>query len=103
MNLFLDAGDMKEYLYSSETEDLLGIIRKRFIFPNGYGASVIAFAKDIGAKENLWEVAVLCFSEDSNAYHITYHTPITDDVLSNLTESEVADVLHEIFELEPIV
>ena len=70
-----------------------------FSFPNGYGASVIN--DGYGRREGLLELAVL--NADG---HITYCTPITDDVsialltsgrvLGCLTPDDVARVLDQI-------
>ena len=67
-----------------------------FNFPNGYGASVVRFSVggfggSYGAESGLWELAVL-----DSAGHLTYETPITDDVLGYLSDAEVADTLDKI-------
>lgn len=64
-----------------------------FSFPNGYGASVVN--DGYGARAGLYELAVL----DADG-HLTYETPITDDVLGYLTEAEVADALTAIAALK---
>jgi hypothetical protein len=60
-------------------------------FPNGYGASIVQGEHTYGGKDGLYELAV--FGEDG---HITYDTPITDDVLGYLTEQDVEDTLNKI-------
>jgi hypothetical protein len=68
-----------------------------FKFPNGYGASVVRFsimgglAGSYGADRGLWELAVL--DDDEN---LTYETPITDDVLGYLSDSDVVETLDKI-------
>lgn len=62
----------------------------KFEFANGYGASVIQSGMSYGSDQGLWELAVL--KGDS----ITYDTPLTDDVLGYLSESDVADTLNAI-------
>ena len=60
-------------------------------FPNGYGASIVQGEHTYGGKDGLYELAV--FGEDG---HISYDTPITDDVLGYLTEQDVEDTLNKI-------
>jgi hypothetical protein len=70
-----------------------GIIHK-YKFPNGYGASVVKHEYSYGGTDGLWELAVLD-SEDE----ITYHTPITQDVIGHLSWDNVEKYLQEIKEL----
>jgi hypothetical protein len=63
-------------------------------FPNGYGASIVQGEYTYGGKDGLYELAV--FGKDG---HITYDTPITDDVLGYLTEQDVEDTLNKIKDL----
>ena len=65
----------------------------KFRFPNGYGASVIN--DGYGARAGLYELAVLGPDD-----HLTYDTPVTDDVLGHLTEADVADALDRIAALK---
>jgi len=62
---------------------------KRYMFSNGYGASVVCHSFSYGGREGLFELAVL----DKNG-ELTYDTPITSDVIGHLTQEEV-DVLLE--------
>jgi hypothetical protein len=69
-------------------------------FPNGYGISVIRFK--IGSfgygsytnNEDEWEIAVLY--GDENEFDLTYNTPITNDVIGHLSESEVTEIMLKI-------
>ena len=63
-------------------------------FPNGYGASIVQGEHTYGGKDGLYELAV--FGEDG---HITYDTPITDDVIGYLTEQDVEHTLNKIKDL----
>ena len=63
---------------------------------NGYGASVICNPTSYGNAMGLFEVAVL--DKDGE---LCYDTPITDDVKGYLTFREVADILVDIYKLEP--
>jgi hypothetical protein len=64
-------------------------------FPNGYGASVVQGEHTYGGKDGLYEIAV--FGKDG---HISYSTPITDDVLGYLSEEEVEKTLIDIKNLD---
>lgn len=87
-------------------------------FPNGYGASIVRFTQftdglgfrdwitgnpgSYGGNQGLWEVAVITFrSEGWEDFKIVYDTPITDDVLGHLTESDVLQVCAAIQALPP--
>ena len=63
-------------------------------FSNGYGASVVRGSHTYGSNRGLYELAV--FGLDG---HISYDTPITDDVLGYLTESDVSKTLEKISKL----
>ena len=73
-------------------------IKYIFIFDNGYGASVIKCSNSYGGLKDLWELAVLK-RNDNGEYYIDYDTPITNDVLSYLSDSEVNNYLSQIKEL----
>jgi hypothetical protein len=64
-------------------------------FSNGYGASIVKGEHTYGGKDGLYELAV--FGKDG---HITYDTPITDDVLGYLSEESVEKILSDIKNLE---
>lgn len=74
-------------------------------FPNGYGASIVRFYIPIsspfgkvgsyGVNEDLWELAVLKGNK-KDGWQLTYDTPITNDVIGHLSESEVGDYLKQI-------
>jgi hypothetical protein len=63
-------------------------------FTNGYGASIVQGPHTYGGPDGLYELAV--FGKDG---HITYETPITNDVIGYLSEIEVSNVLKDIKEL----
>lgn len=63
-------------------------------FPNGYGASVAKFSTSEGHALDLWELAVITWGDDGD--HLNYSTPITDDVIGNLTGAMVCDILGKI-------
>lgn len=63
-------------------------------FPNGYGASVIIGPYTYGGNKGLYELAVLKGSEAKCA--LCYDTPITSDVIGNLTPADVTELLKKI-------
>ncbi len=63
-------------------------------FSNGYGASVVKGLRTYGSDRGLYELAV--FGLDG---HISYSTPITNDVLGYLTEEDVSKTLLKISKL----
>jgi hypothetical protein len=68
----------------------LGYYRRlRFVFPNGYGASVIRTAGSYGVEQGLWEIATVW---DGTLY---------GDPIGYLTPKEVHEELTKIFNLQP--
>lgn len=76
-------------------------INHKFVFPNGYGASVIKHIGSYGWENDLFELAVLIKVTDDN-YVLCYSTEITDDVIGNLTNEEVLELLERIKNLEGV-
>lgn len=79
----------------------LGGIQYIFRFANDYGASVIKLP-DIHTGScvgRLWELAVIEFGDLFHGYILSYDTPIADDVVQNLTDTEVRELLGKIKEL----
>lgn len=68
----------------------------QYVFPNGYGASVVKHWGSYGGSQGLWELAVMQDNE------ICYSTPITNDVLGHLTPEEVTSTLEKIYKLEGV-
>jgi len=69
----------------------MGGVHRRYKFDNGYHASVVKFSMSYGGSQDLWELAVT----DENGC-LDYTTPITDDVIGYLSDSELDDVLDRI-------
>ena len=69
-------------------------IQRIYKFENGYGASVVMHNGSYGGKKGLWELAVL-----DEAGELCYHTPITQDVIGHLNDTELQKILEEIKEL----
>jgi hypothetical protein len=66
-------------------------VQARITFENGYGASIVKTPYSYGGNKGLYELAI--FGKDG---HITYDTPITNDVMGYLKEDEVTDILKQI-------
>ncbi len=73
-------------------------LQRLYFFPNGYGASVVQHSGSYGGPEGMWELAVLA-GESQASYSLTYDTPITDDVLGWLSDSDVNGLLSQIADL----
>lgn len=66
------------------------LVQYKVTFPNGYTGSVVQGRYTYGGPQGLWELAVVRDGQ------VVYDTPITDDVLGWLTESQVIEVLRAI-------
>ena len=73
-------------------------VQHKYAFPNNYGASVVKHDFSYGGQNGLWELAVLDYSIDKEG-EISYHTPITQDVIGHLTWKNVEEFLYEIKQL----
>ena len=92
---------MKEAMTERPHPVGIGGVQKLFRFPNGYGASVVQFPCSYGEDSGLWELAVIRYSgEDNDAFSLTYDTPITSDVLDELSEQDVDALLEQVAALE---
>jgi hypothetical protein len=67
-----------------------GGVQALIAFDNGYGASIVQTEFTYGGKDGLYELAVF-----KNG-HITYDTPITNDVIGYLKEEEVSKIMEQI-------
>lgn len=89
----------------------------RFIFPNGFCASVVQFGRPVvtssysigsyGHDAGQWELAVLeilpgADRDDPRNYSLTYDTPITDDVIGWLSKDDVSRLLRQVEKLKPV-
>lgn len=84
-------------------KELHGGYQWLFRFPNDFGASVVRHEWSYGYAAGLFELAVLhFFGEDEKEFKLTYSTPITDDVLGRIDESEVLATLERIAALEAV-
>jgi hypothetical protein len=71
--------------------------QKVYRFGNSYGASVVRHEYSYGSEHGKWELAVIKFgSDDNDDWSLTYETPIAEDVIGYLDESEVNGLLGHI-------
>lgn len=96
MNLNLNINKkFEEYLY--DKGPALDGAQYIFKFPNLYGASVIKHSGSYGHLDDLWELAVIIFTDGD--WDLTYNTDITDDVEGHLTDEAVNALLERIMNL----
>ena len=86
------SNDFREFLIDSIYID--SGVQHVYKFPNNFGASVIKTDYSYVGTRGLWELAVLDANDD-----ITYHTPITQDVIGHLAWDNVERFLAEIRDL----
>jgi hypothetical protein len=80
--------------------DLSGI-QRIYRFKNGYGASVVRGFGTYGNEAGKWELAVIIFkSDDIIPFDLCYTTPITNNVIGWLSESQVNKILKKIERLK---
>lgn len=80
----------------------LGGFVEVYKFPNNYGASIACHNCSYGGSMGLKELAVIVFLSDNPFdYRLDYETPVTNDVLGYLSQSEVNDYLDQIMKLPP--
>jgi hypothetical protein len=72
----------------------MGGVQAVITFDNGYGASVVCTPHTYGGDRGLYELAVL-----GTDGHLTYSTPVTDDVIGYLRDIDVTDVMERIQQL----
>lgn len=100
----------QKYPYEEQPHQMGGIHRL-YTFKNGYGASVVRFKLPFSSgygsytsNENEWEVAVVRIERPdpkkeyqfSKSFEIAYDTPITDDVIGHVHDSELEALLDKI-------
>ena len=73
----------------------MGGVQARIQFDNGYGASVVKTPYSYGGKDGLYELAVL-----GTDGHLTYDTPVTNDVIGYLRDIDVTEVMEKIQQLQ---
>ena len=98
MNLSLNYEGFERFLFETRDRSEDGGIQYIFRFENGYGASIVKHSFSYGHEKDLWELGVL-FNYGEDRWHLTYETPITEDVEGNLTDEDVRNLLKRIKEL----
>ena len=73
------------------------LIAITFFFPNGYGASITRHGGSYGGDAGLFEIAVI--KGDRTDWHLTYDTPVTNDVIGYLDLKELLEVVGQIHDL----
>lgn len=73
-----------------------GGYRAQHTFQNGYGISVVQYDNTFEQDNGLYQVAVMLDGEPC------YDTPITSDVISNVTPKEVTEISKQIMNLPTI-
>lgn len=73
-----------------------------FKFDNDYGASVVKHWGSYGFEQDLFELAIIEWSEDDlNGFHLVYGTSINEDcVEGHLSNEEVMNYLYKIKDLK---
>ena len=99
MNLILNHEGYEDHLLHKKISKEHNAAQYVFKFKNNYGASVIKNKWSYGYKEDLWELAIVTFIDEDDAFEICDQTPITNDVLGCLTNAEVKYLLGKIKEL----
>jgi hypothetical protein len=73
----------------------IGGVQARITFDNGYGASIVKTPYSYGGDRGLYELAVM-----GTDGHLTYDTPITNDVIGYLRDIDVTEVMEKIQQLQ---
>ena len=95
MTLKLNCGAFESYVVLER--NWLGGVQYVFKFDNNYGASVIKNKGSYGRELDLWELAVIKFTDEGkDDWNLCYDTEITDDVLGELDDGDVRDLLDRI-------
>lgn len=94
MNFNLDSKGFEKYLIERH-DDFIGR-HYVFKFKNNYGASVIKGIDTYGGPQDLWELAVIRFSDDGHSYYLDYNTKITDEVVGYQTDKMIRKLLRRI-------
>lgn len=76
-----------------------GMKQAIMFFPNGYGVSVLYGWRFYSNGVDTYELAVLRQCENGKDYLVDCDTPITEDVLSYITEDEVTEAMIKVQKL----
>jgi len=81
-----------------EKDNMMGI-SAHHLFDNHYGVSVIKSPYSYGGKQGKYELAILVMKPSDKYSELCYDTPITNDVIGYLTETEVTELMKQVSEL----
>lgn len=89
--------EFEEYLVEANNSKFSGNEQLHYVFKfeNGYGASIIKHIGSYGGMEDLFELAVIKFSDDYS-WELCYDTEITNDVIGWLDNNDVLKLLERI-------
>jgi len=81
-----------------EKDNMMGI-SAHHLFDNHYGVSVIKSPYSYGGKQGKYELAILVMKPSDKYSELCYDTPITNDVIGYLTETEVTKLMKQVSKL----
>ena len=84
-------------MYLKEKNKVHDGVQYKYLFPNGYGASVIRHQYSYGGKEGLWEIAPL---DQDGEFIGQSMLGWTDDVQGHLTNGGVNAILVKLQDIE---
>ena len=85
-------------IYLVEKHEMHGGVQYKYLFPNGFGASLIKHEGSYGFDKGLWEIAPLGKEDEFIGMSVFGWY---DDVKGHLTAKESKSVLNEIYDLDP--
>ena len=85
-------------IYLVEKYEMHGGVQYKYLFPNGFGASLIKHEGSYGFDKGLWEIAPLGKEDEFIGMSVLGWY---DDVKGHLTAKESKSVLNEIYDLDP--
>ena len=92
--------DEKFQLYLHKKIKGEGSVQYLFRFENGYGASIVKNLGSWGRNQDLWELAVISWPEESDMFKIVFDIrSVTMDVVGWLNDDDVNMLLEKIMQL----
>jgi len=86
-----------EKYIQEQTDDKYFKDQTLYQFKNDLGASIIYHQGSYGYEQGLVELGIISWFGDK--YMLTYDTPLTDNILGNLTQEQAKLILEKIKEL----
>lgn len=84
-------------IYLVEKNNMMGGVQYKYLFPNGFGASLIKHEGSYGFDKGLWELAALGKEDEFIGMS---HFGWNDDVKGYLSAKESKSLLQEIYNIE---